>query len=87
MLLLANWLGQRSSVEHLDVSDNGGQRCHDQKFPPAPRAERSAQADAADTSVGRALATSESRSSASDHRSPDDHASSPTSEIIGGEMR
>ena len=87
LLLLADWLGQRSSVEQLGDPDNGGQRCRDQRFPPAPSAARSAKAVATNTPVGRTLATPESRSSASGHRSPDDHASSPASGNAGGGMR
>ena len=87
LLLLADWLEQRSSAEDLDVSDNGGQRCRDQRSPPAPSAERSAKAVATDTPAGRTLATRGSRPSTPGHRSPDDHASSPASGNTGGDMR
>ena len=87
LLLLADWLEQRASAEDSDVSDNGGQRCRDQRFPPAPTAERSAKVVATDTPAGRTLATPRSRTSTPGRRSSDDHASSPTSGNVGGEMR
>jgi len=84
LLLLANWLQQRSSSLGSEARDNGGLACTDQKFPPAPSSVEPESAVAQDGSAEGTLATSRSRQARANPRSTDDRASAPASSEQGG---